>query len=116
MPCWHRWKKLFGCFAKNRACLFALVLAGCNAPPLRPSATAEPLNIGDTGQQRPQSDSPANVADEAPALYHQVRPGEKLSDIAAIYGTSAPRLLQTNGLDTGAPIKPGQLIYIPPQR
>lgn len=109
---WPRASRRFsaGCW------LVLLVLSGCHVPQLHPASNAEPLHIGGAGLASPESNSQADAVDEAPALYHQVRPGEELSDIAAAYGMGVPRLLQSNGLDTGAPLKPGQLIYIPPSR
>lgn len=45
--------------------------------------------------------------------YHQVKPGETLSEIARRHNTSAQRLIEANGLDPSPTIQPGQLIYIP---
>lgn len=100
------------------ACLSVCAGLGCHATPLRP---APGTHVAENDRSVPAALAPEPVSetgrpDAAPALYHQVRPGEKLSDIAALYGMTAPRLLQVNRLDDGAPLKPGQLIYIPPGR
>ncbi|HAJ34939.1 MAG TPA: hypothetical protein DCL15_04495 [Chloroflexi bacterium] len=58
------------------------------------------------------------TADDIPTpgkyYIHVVQQGETLASIAAAYGTSLRRTLQTNGLADGAQIKPGQRIVVPP--
>lgn len=58
------------------------------------------------------------TADDIPVpgkyYIHIVQEGETLAAIAAAYGTSLRRTLQTNGLADGAQIKPGQRIVVPP--
>lgn len=67
---------------------------------------------------------PANVifaprtADDIPVpgkyYIHVVQEGETLASIAAAYGASLRRTLQTNNLIDGAQIKPGERIVVPP--
>ena len=58
------------------------------------------------------------TADDIPVpgkyYIHVVQEGETLAGIAAAYGASLRRTLQTNGLVDGAQIKPGQRIVVPP--
>lgn len=58
------------------------------------------------------------TADDIPVpgkyYIHVVQGGETLAAIAAAYGASLRRTLQTNGLTDGAQIKPGQRIVVPP--
>lgn len=58
------------------------------------------------------------TADDIPVpgkyYIHVVQEGETLAGIAAAYGTSLRRTLQTNGLTDGAQIKPGQRLVVPP--
>ncbi|MCS7311760.1 MAG: LysM peptidoglycan-binding domain-containing protein [Acidobacteria bacterium] len=49
------------------------------------------------------------------AVVHQVRPGETLFRIARLYGVPLERLLEYNGLSSDAPIRPGDVLRIPPK-
>ena len=46
--------------------------------------------------------------------YHEVQPGETLSQIAQRYGTTVTALTEGNGLDS-AEIRPGQQLFVPGQ-
>lgn len=46
-------------------------------------------------------------------VYHEVRSGESISGIARKYGRSTQAILEANGLDASAILRPKQLIYIP---
>lgn len=90
--------------------------AGCNVPRLHPASV--PVTAQTAPVAGPEGESSLPAADgadkaEERALYHQVRAGESLEDVAGIYGLSASRLLQVNGLDSSHGLQPGQLIYIP---
>ncbi|MGQ0636136.1 MAG: LysM peptidoglycan-binding domain-containing protein [Planctomycetaceae bacterium] len=97
---------------------------GCNSAPIHPGQAAVPAGgaaaervAGDGNTERATGQLMVDGASEdKQALYHEVRAGEKLPDIAAIYGLTAQRLLLVNGLDAATGIKPGQLLYIPRSR
>src|SRR5262245_34763589 len=46
---------------------------------------------------------------------HTVGPGQTLSRIAERYGVSAAALAAANGLSRGDPIRPGQVLVVPPR-
>jgi LysM repeat protein len=90
--------------------------AGCNAPRLHSSTAPVTTQAAPAASPGGESNLPAAAGAESAgerALYHQVRAGESLEDVAGIYGLSASRLLQVNGLDSSHGLQPGQLIYIP---
>jgi len=109
-------------------------IAGCGSPPLDLGrASRSPLApdrgwAGGTGRSgSPEAAQPPSgtvpvaralgrPAAEEKALYHEVRSGESLADIAAAYGTSVARLVSANGFDAADALTPGQLVYIPPRR
>lgn len=109
----------------NRAqgvALFAalwLTIGGCTATPIHsgPQVAAskeQPAGAksetGGTVSEDPHHKAPA-------ALYHKVRAGEKLKDIAATYGTTPELLLKANHrLETDDALQPGQDLYIPASR
>jgi len=49
------------------------------------------------------------------AVVHRVRPGETLFRIARLYGIPLERLLEYNGLSADVPIRPGDVLKIPPK-
>jgi LysM repeat protein len=117
----------------DRMMLFCGLMAGCGSPlvnsgprmssgPVVDSAgrsasaggatTATPTAYGDVpripiGQIVPQE------ASDQPALYHLVRPGETLANIASQYRVSVGRIVDANGLDSAGAISAGQRLYIP---
>jgi LysM repeat protein len=94
--------------------VFCWADTGCNSPRIH-SAPLAAQAAPAVGAPDAAGLPPAGGADDATerALYHQVREGETLDDVAGIYGLTASRLLQVNGLDSPNGLKPGQLIYIP---
>ncbi|HTI51145.1 MAG TPA: LysM domain-containing protein [Planctomycetaceae bacterium] len=95
--------------------------AGCNAPPFHsaaapvtPPAATTPIADSDGAAGLATGGRTDNTGERA--LYHQVRAGETLDDVAGIYGLTASRLLQVNGLEASSGLQPGQLIYIPRSR
>jgi len=53
------------------------------------------------------------VSSERKDFYHEVKPGETLSQIADRYKTTASDLARVNGLGDPDRLSPGQMIYIP---
>jgi LysM repeat protein len=60
---------------------------------------------------------PASSADlrSDGTVIHRVRRGETLFRIARLYGVPLERLLEYNGLSAGDPIRPGDVLKIPPK-
>ncbi|MDC0274418.1 LysM peptidoglycan-binding domain-containing protein [Planctomycetaceae bacterium] len=100
------------------------MLTGCRLEipeetPPAPSTESEPtqsLPIPSTSNE-PLVVSPKEVLKHIPSPqedhYHQVQKGETLGSIAELYGTTAEKLAQVNGLGAPNDLKPGQRIYIP---
>ncbi len=103
---------------------------GCGSPVIDPGTqpTAR-LPAASTPVIRPVSDSASTSLKQVSVTdivdlphrpeeqqYHEVRQGDSLSSIARTYKVTLPQLLRANGLDSGAVIRPGELIYIPPAR
>lgn len=55
-------------------------------------------------------------AGPAPMRSHKVRPGDSLSLIAKIYGTTVSEIVRLNSLDRSKPIVVGQKLTIPPKQ
>ena len=111
----------------------SLLAAGCGpqvvnpggSSPMPPAAmrgtTAAPAGWGAAaGDEATFGQLPAvpaaSVVDLPPAkseTWHEVQKGDTLTAIARQHGTSVGKLVEANGLDVNAPIKPGQMIVIP---
>jgi hypothetical protein len=117
------WRSAYSCppwFRILVACGTILTLAGCNAAPFhsaRSSGTPPPVVKGQTAESTIDDagwpSSPRSGDADQKAQYHEVRAGDTLSSVAKMYGLTPARLLNSNGLDTGEGLKPGQLLYIP---
>jgi LysM repeat protein len=79
-----------------------------SAPPGTPSSaspTAEP----------PEPEPPAAAAPPPPGatVEYTVRPGERLSDVAAFFGTTVETIVALNGLTNANLVTPGQRLLVP---
>lgn len=79
------------------------------------SIAATPAGFGDVPHIPLNQVVPRGTSDQ-PALYHLVRPGETLADIASQYRISVGQIVKANGLDSAASVSAGQSIYIPQER
>ena len=77
------------------------------APPLIPKTTPATTPAPETAAQK---SAPAPVSKTS--VYH-VLAGDTLTKIGALHGVTVADLEETNGLKTGAVLKPGQVITIP---
>ncbi len=79
-----------------------------------PAATnSAPLVSQPAELPRVSADAVLNLPGQSTAVYHEVFRGENLSTIARKYGLTADQLQKANGLDAGAVLQPGQLLFIP---
>jgi LysM domain len=83
--------------------------------PVLPDQPGPALDVG--GVPRVPASSVVTIPDSSgparDARYHTVERGDTLTAIARRYGTTVGVLIEANGLDQDAVIRPGQLIYIP---
>jgi len=78
---------------------------------MNPGVVSHRLNVGQVLRV------PASSADlrSDGTVIHRVRRGETLFRIARLYGVPLERLLEYNGLSAGDPIRPGDVLKIPPK-
>jgi hypothetical protein len=99
-----------------------LMLAGCHTAPFH--AASQPGDGKQSSSQGKGSETTTtrdsdwqegarSVDSEQKAQYHEVHPGETLSNLAAMYGLSVAQLLNANSLDVAEELKPGQILKIP---
>jgi LysM repeat protein len=131
------WSRAIKSYTKCISILFSLaLLAGCGSSLLKPDPNharlGQPLQIPSAGQSPADSTTKANQSQpfdnvaqvpaasivdlpnrDARAVYHTVKAGDTLSQIARKHGVSLQKLVKENGLDPKAILQLGQMIYIP---
>lgn len=67
-----------------------------------------------TAAVKPKATTPRQEPHRKPAgFWHQIKPGEALSSIAAQYNLSESELIRANALPSNARLLPGQQLFIP---